>query len=143
MRGGEVMFASGHVALPSLIESDPAHPLAAAILGIARIAEGAPPLLVVERLDRTYDVVADSDGPDACSATAWPLRDLLRELILAARVPVEVREARADERSEQSPPACRPESAASARRAAVPQLLRATLATLRARIVAGEIAREP
>ena len=143
MRGGELMLASGHVALPSLIESDPAHPLAAAILGIARIAEGAPPLLVVERLDRTYDVVADSDGPDACSATAWPLRDLLRELILAARVPVEVREARGIDRTPLPPPACRPESAASARRAAVPQLLRATLAAVRARIVAGEIAREP
>uniref|UniRef100_E6PHD8 Uncharacterized protein n=1 Tax=mine drainage metagenome TaxID=410659 RepID=E6PHD8_9ZZZZ len=137
------MLAYGHVALPSLLDTDPAHPLAAAILGIARIAEGAPRLLVVDRLDRSYDVVADSDGPDACSATAWPLRDLLRELILAARVAVEVREALDPERAQQRPPACRPESASSARRAAVPQLLRATLAATRARIVAGEIAREP
>ena len=143
MREGGIVLAYGHVALPSLIESDPTHPLAAALLGIARIAEGAPPLLVVERLDRTYDVVADGDGPDACSATAWPLRDLLRELILAARVRVEVREAREGERGQQPPPACRPESAASARRAAVPHLLRATLAAVRARIVAGEIVREP
>ncbi|NNM92559.1 MAG: hypothetical protein HKL92_04385 [Candidatus Eremiobacteraeota bacterium] len=137
------MLAYGHVALPSLLVTDPAHPLAAAILGIARIAEGAPRLLVVDRLDRSYDVVADSDGPDACSATAWPLRDLLRELILAARVAVEVREAPEPERTAQRPPACRPESASSARRTAVPQLLRATLAATRARIVAGEIAREP
>ena len=137
------MLAYGHVALPSLLERDPAHPLAAALLGIARIAEGAPPLLVVERLDASYDVLADGDGPDACSATAWPLRDLLRELILAARVPVEVREAREIDRTPLPRPACRPESAASARRAAVPQLLRATLAAVRARIVAGEIAREP
>ena len=137
------MLAEGHVALPSLLERDPTHPLAAALLGIARVAEGAPPLLVVERLDRTYDVVADGDGPDACSATAWPLRDLLRELILAARVPIEVREERENERAPLPPPACRPESAASAQRAAVPQLLRATLAAVRARIVAGEIAREP
>ncbi len=137
------MLARGHVALPSLLESDPTHPLAAALLGIARIAEGAPRLLVVERLDRTYDVVADGDGPDACSATAWPLRDLLREIILAARVPVEVREASDAERAPEPPPACRPESAASARRAEVPRLLRATLAAVRARIVAGEIAREP
>ncbi|MDH2909695.1 MAG: hypothetical protein PXZ07_06215 [Candidatus Eremiobacteraeota bacterium] len=93
--------------------------------------------------DRSYDVVADSDGPDACSATAWPLRDLLRELILAARVAVEVREALEPERTAQRPPACRPESASSARRTAVPQLLRAALAATRARIVAGEIAREP
>ncbi len=137
------MLARGHVALPSLLESDPAHPLAAALLGIARIAEGAPRLLVVERLDRTYDVVADGDGPDACSATAWPLRDLLRELILAARVPVEVREASERERTPEPPPECRPESAASARRAEVPRLLRTTLAAVRARIVAGEIPREP
>ena len=129
--------------MPSLLEAEPAHPLAAAILGIARIAEGAPRLLVVDRLDLAYDVVADSDGPDACSATAWPLRDLLRELILAARVAVEVREAPGPERAPHPPPACRPESAASARRAAVPQLLRATLAETRARIVAGEITREP
>ena len=137
------MLAHGHVALPSLLDTDPTHPLAAAILGIARIAEGAPRLLVVDRLDLSYDVVADSDGPDACSATAWPLRELLRELILAARIAVEVREAVQPDRTPQRPPACRPESAASAKRAAVPQLLCAALAATRARIVAGEIAREP
>ena len=137
------MPAYGHVALPSLLDTDPTHPLAAAILGIARIAEGAPRVLVVDRLDLSYDVVADSDGPDACSATAWPLRELLRELILAARVAVEVREAVQPDRTLQPPPACRPESVTSAKRAAVPQLLRAALAVTRARIVAGEIAREP
>jgi len=133
----------GHLCLPSLIDDEPPHPLAAAILGIARIAQGAPRLLVVERIDLSFDVLGDDDGIDACSGIAWPLRDLLRELILAARTPIEVREAIEGTRSAALPPACRRDALLAVERTRVPGLLRETLARTRARIVAGEIAREP
>ncbi len=75
---------------------------------LAKIAQGAEPVLYVGNLDakrdfldvrdvvRAYLALA-SDGLagevyNVCSGAAHPIRDTLRELIIAAHVPVEVRE---------------------------------------------------
>ncbi|HVA26736.1 MAG TPA: GDP-mannose 4,6-dehydratase [Candidatus Baltobacteraceae bacterium] len=75
---------------------------------LSRIAGGAPPQLLVGNLDarrdfldvrdvaRAYLGLALSGEPgeiyNICSGTAYPIRDVLRELIIAAHVPVEVRD---------------------------------------------------
>ena len=75
---------------------------------LARIAAGGEPLLMVGNLDAKRDfldvrdvvaaylALADSgvrgEIYNVCSGVARPIRDALRELIIAARVPVEVRE---------------------------------------------------
>lgn len=75
---------------------------------LARIACGADPVMHVGNLDAkrdfldvrdaaaAYVALAEHGRPGAvynvCSGTAHPIRDVLRELILAARVPVEVRQ---------------------------------------------------
>jgi GDP-4-dehydro-6-deoxy-D-mannose reductase len=77
-------------------------------LQLARIAAGAPPQLLVGNLDARRDfldvrdvvrayVALASDGRsgevyNVCSGTARPMRDVLRELIILAHVPVEVRD---------------------------------------------------
>jgi len=75
---------------------------------IARIAAGANPQLLVGNLDarrdfldvrdvvRAYVALAQSgtsgEAYNVCSGEARPIRDVLRELIIAAHVPVEVRD---------------------------------------------------
>jgi GDP-4-dehydro-6-deoxy-D-mannose reductase len=75
---------------------------------LARIAAGAPAQLYVGNLDarrdfldvrdvvRAYVALAQSgvtgETYNVCSGTARPIRDLLRELIIIAHVPVEVRD---------------------------------------------------
>jgi len=75
---------------------------------LAKIAAGAPPQLYVGNLDakrdfldvrdvvRAYIALARdgkaSESYNVCSGTARPMRDVLRELIIAAHVPVEVRD---------------------------------------------------
>jgi GDP-4-dehydro-6-deoxy-D-mannose reductase len=75
---------------------------------IARIAGGAEPVLYVGNLDAKRDfldvrdvvqayIALANDGLagetyNVCSGVAYPIRDALRELIIAAHVPVEVRE---------------------------------------------------
>ena len=75
---------------------------------LARIARGGDPVLYVGNLDAKRDfldvrdvvqayLALASDGLageayNVCSGLAYPIRDTLRELIIAAHVPVEVRE---------------------------------------------------
>jgi GDP-4-dehydro-6-deoxy-D-mannose reductase len=75
---------------------------------LAKIAAGAPPQLYVGNLDAKRDfldvrdvvrayVALARDGArgeiyNVCSGAARPIRDVLRELIIAAHVPVEVRD---------------------------------------------------
>ncbi len=75
---------------------------------LARIARGGDPILYVGNLDAKRDfldvrdvvrayVALASDGLagevyNVCSGAAYPIRDVLRELIIAAHAPVEVRE---------------------------------------------------
>lgn len=77
-------------------------------LQLARIAAGAPPQLAVGNLDarrdfldvrdvvRAFVALAESGRSgeiyNVCSGTARPIRDVLRELIIIAHVPVEVRD---------------------------------------------------
>jgi GDP-4-dehydro-6-deoxy-D-mannose reductase len=86
---------------------------------LARIAAGAPPQLFVGNLAAARDfldvrdvvrayIALASEGErgevyNVCSGAAVAIRDVLRELIAIARVPVEVREDAARRRSAESP----------------------------------------
>ncbi len=86
---------------------------------LARIAAGGPPQLLVGDLEAARDfldvrdvvrayIALARDGErgeiyNVCSGGAVPIRDVLRELILIARVPVEVREDPARIRSSEVP----------------------------------------
>ncbi len=84
-----------------------------------KIAAGAPPQLYVGNLDAKRDFLdvrdvvrayialardgASGEAYNVCSGTARSIRDVLRELIIAAHVPVEVRDDPARQRPSDVP----------------------------------------